>query len=334
MNAYERTLATVRGEPRDRLSCQPIFMTFAARLAGISYRRYVTQASALVEAQLRLCETFEIDVVSCCSDAWREAHDCGTELRYFDEAPPACSNHLLADKSRLSSIRMPVGGLGPRMSDRVEAVARFRQVVGGVIPILGWVEGPVAEAADLRGLNELMLDTVDDLPFVLELFEFVTQMEIVFARAQVDAGADIIGIGDAAASLVSRAFYEEYALAFEQRIIDAVHEAGALVRLHVCGNASHLLECFRRLGPDLVDIDYPVPFAGIRERIGSKTVLLGNVDPVAVVRDGSPERIGAAVRACHREAGSRFMVGAGCEIPPDTPEENVRALVDYARSHE
>jgi len=273
-------------------------------------------------------------VVSCCSDAWREAHDCGAELLYFDDAPPACSDHMLAEKSRLAGLRAPAGGLGPRMSDRVEAVARFREAVGGEVPILGWVEGHVDEAADLRGLNELMLDTVDDLPFVLELFEFVTQMEIALARAQVEAGADIIGVGDAAASLVSRAFYEEHALAFEQRIIDAVHEAGALVRLHVCGNTSHLLECFRRLGADIVDIDYPVPFAGIRERIGPEAVLLGNLDPVAVVRDGLPDRIRAALAACHGEAGIRFMVAAGCEIPPDAPEANVRALVDYACSHE
>jgi hypothetical protein len=57
------------------------------------------------------------------------------------------------------------------------------------------------------------------------------------------------------------------------------------------------------------------------------------VDPVATLRNGTPESIRAAVAECHRQAGSAYIVGAGCEVPRDTPPENVLALRDYARSY-
>jgi MtaA/CmuA family methyltransferase len=331
MNALERTMATVRGEPRDRLSNQPIIMLLAARDAGVSYRDYVSDHRVLVDAQVRACETYGIDTLSCCSDAWREAGDAGAELLWFDDAPPGCRRHVLEEKGRLSTLRMPTPDTGPRMADRVSAVALFAERSGGEAPILGWVEGPVAESVDLRGMSEFMLDTIDDLPFVLDLMEWVTEMEIGFARAQVAAGAHVIGVGDAAASLVSPRFYEAHAFPRAKRIVDAVHDAGALVRLHVCGNTTHLLDAFGRLGADIIDIDHMVDLTQARRRIGPDPVLLGNFDPVAVVKDGTPETVGAACAAAHAAAGEPYIVGAGCEIPPGTPPANLRALSNYAQ---
>jgi len=331
MTPYDRTMATVRGEERDHVSCQPLLMTFAARLYGAKYRDYVTDHRVLVAAQLAAAEEFGIDQVTCCSDAWREPADCGAEVIFFDDAPPACRNHLLADKTRLASLRMPRPEDGPRMSDRVAAVEAFADHVAGRIPINGWIEGPVAEAADLRGINEVMLDTIDDPRFVLDLFEWVTEMEIGFALAQARAGADIIGVGDAAASLLPPTYYEQSVFPYTKRMVDAIHDAGALVRLHVCGNTNHLLAAFGRLGADIIELDYPVDFPCAREKTGPEPVLLGNVDPVSVMLSGDPQLVRLRCEECYRAAAPRFIVGAGCEIPPATPHENVRAMVEFAR---
>jgi uroporphyrinogen-III decarboxylase len=64
--------------------------------------------------------------------------------------------------------------------------------------------------------------------------------------------------------------------------------------------------------------------------MGPRQVLLGNLDPVAVVRNSTPEKVSSGAAECHRAAGARYIVGAGCEIPRDTPEANLRALCDYA----
>ena len=77
---------------------------------------------------------------------------------------------------------------------------------------------------------------------------------------------------------------------------------------------------------DLRIDDVPKPKAGPGQ------VLAGNIDPVAVLRNGTPEGVTAAIAACHRAAGPRYIIAAGCEIPRATPEANVMALRDYARS--
>src|ERR1019366_2922794 len=102
--------------------------------------------------------------------------------------------------------------------------------------IEGWVEGPIAEGADLRGINTLMLDFFDDPAFVRDLFAFVVEMELRFAREQLRAGADVIGVGDAAASLVGPDIYNELVWPYEKKLVDGIHALGGKARLHICGN--------------------------------------------------------------------------------------------------
>jgi len=239
---------------------------------------------------------------------------------------------LLADKKTLASLQMPDPADATRMSDRLAAAALLKQRVGECKLIEGWIEGPCAEAADLRGINTLMVDFFDDPKFVRELFEFTLEMGIRFARAQTQAGADMIGVGDAAASLVGPQFYNEYVWPYEKRLVDELHAMGARVRLHICGNISAILEPIGTLGCDIVDLDFMVSVAQARSVMGAQQVLLGNIDPVRGLKHGTPESVTRAVAQCHREAGPRFIVGAGCEIPRGTPPENVQALTHYART--
>ena len=155
-----------------------------------------------------------------------------------------------------------------------------------------------------------------------------------FGRAQIEAGADIIGVGDAAASLVGPAVYEEFVWPYEKQLVDSLHALGGRVRLHICGNTRRILDGMGRLGTEIVDLDWMAPLSEAREKMGEGQVLLGNIDPVAVLRNGSPESITAAVAECHRQAGLRYVVGAGCEVVRDTPLDNLRAMAEYARSHQ
>lgn len=334
MNGYERILAMFEGKPTDCLPLMPITMMFAADQAGVPYGRYASDYRVLVEAQLVTAERFDFDYVSCISDPARETADCGGAVHYFDNQPPAIDevNALLADKRVLARLKVPDPLGGGRMFDRVQAAALFRQRIGGQRLIEGWIEGPCAEAADLRGINRLMLDFYDDPDFVRDLLDFVLEMEVAFARAQVEAGVDLVGIGDAAASLVGPQIYEKFVWPYEKRMIDRLHALGTRVRLHICGNISRILEPIGRLGCEMVDLDYMVSVAEARRAMGPQQVLLGNLDPVRALRDGTPESVRSAVAECHRQAGPRYIVGAGCEVPRDTPAENVRAMTEYARS--
>ena len=333
MNGRERVLAMLGGGAPDRLPAMPITMMFAADTAGAAYGDYAMNHHVLVDAQLRTAEEYGFDYVSAISDPAREASDLGAAIEWFADQPPAIieSRALIADKAILASLRPPDPLAAPRMSDRVSAVRLLKERAGRDLLVEGWVEGPVAMAADLRGLNTLMLDFADDEAFVRDLMDFVLEMELRFAKAQIEAGADIIGVGDAAASLVGPRLYKEFDLPWARRLIDGIHEAGARVRLHICGNTRRILGDMGALGADIVDLDFLSPMADGRRAMGPAQVLLGNIDPVRALRDGTAESVRAAIDSCHRDAGARYIVGAGCEIPRGTPPENVRAMVEYAR---
>ncbi len=334
MTGKERILAMVEGRPVDCLPLMPITMMFAADRAGVKYGQYAADHQILVQAQMHVAEEFDYDFVSLISDPAREVADLGGGVELFDDQPPAIDARasILADKKTLARLQLPDPLGGGRMHDRVLGAALFKERVLGEKLIEGWVEGPCAMAADLRGINTLMTDFVDDPGFVRDLFEFSVEMELRFARAQFEAGADIIGVGDAAASLVGPAVYYDFVEAYEKKLIDGIHALGALVRLHICGRTRRIFDGMGRVGADIVDLDWPAPVAEARAHMGPGQVLLGNIDPVSVLRNGTPEKVRESIAGCHRDAGSRYIVSAGCEVVRDTPIENMRALCDYART--
>jgi MtaA/CmuA family methyltransferase len=319
----------------DRLPLMPITMMFACDQIGARYRDYCTDYRVMVEAQIRTAEAFGFDYVNSMSDPAREAADCGAVVEYFDQQPVALveDQALLADKTRLASLKIPDPLGGGRMHNSLKGLALYKERVGKEMIVEGWVEGPVAEGADLRGINTLMLDFFDDPVFVRDLFAFVIEIELRFAREQLKVGADLIGVGDAAASLVGPDIYDEFVWPYEKKLVDGIHALGGKVRLHICGNTRRILEGMGKLGCEIVDLDSMAPMSEARQQMGPKTILLGNLNPVAVLRNGDAAGVTAAIAECHRQAGAPFIVGAGCEVPRDTPAENLRALCAYAHTH-
>jgi MtaA/CmuA family methyltransferase len=334
MTSRERVLAALERRPVDHLAALPITMMFAADSAGVPYRAYASDHRVLAEAQIQTAESYQFDYVSAISDPAREVADLGGVVEWFDDQPPAVveSRAVLADRSRLATLSARPWGAGSRMGDRIDGVALLKQRSAGRFAVEGWVEGPCALAADLRGLNALMLDFADEPGFVQELFAFATVLELGFAREQIAAGADLIGMGDAAASLIGPRRYAQFVVPYERSLIHGIHDAGAKVRLHICGNTRKLLADMGTVGADLIDLDFFSPMGEARAAMGSDQPLLGNLDPVRLVRDGTPDSIRAELANCFSAAGPHYLVGAGCEIPRGTPPANVRALTEFARA--
>lgn len=93
----------------------------------------------------------------------------------------------------------------------------------------------------MRRMDNFFMDLMDDEEYAGELMDLCVDVALDFGRAQIGAGADSIGIGDAAASQISRGIYEELILPRQQRLVRGLKEAGAKVRMHICGNITHLL---------------------------------------------------------------------------------------------
>jgi len=143
-----------------------------------------------------------------------------------------------------------------------------------------------------------------------------------------EQGAPMIGCGDAAASLVSPDMFREFALPYEKRVVDAIHAGGGMVKTHICGNTSAILEEIARNGADLYNVDHLVDLgkaAGIYSGVNS--ALKGNMDPVGGMLNVRPEHTYRAARKCIELAGgSQYFLSLGCEVPTNIDDENMEAF--------
>ena len=100
---------------------------------------------------------------------------------------------------------------------------------------------------------------------------------------------------------------------------------GALTRLHICGNSSQIIGDMVASGADIVDLDWMVDMGKAAAVYGERVSFCGNFDPVAVMLQGTPERVYNTTMTCMRLGGPRAFSSAGCEIPDGTPYENLQA---------
>ena len=326
MTPKERIYAILKGDSYDRPAVTPIFMAWSANFIGHSYKDYYLDGDVLVEAQLAVAGAFNLDQVSAISDPWREASAYGMEFEYPEDGVGKPKDVLIKTRDDISKLRPFDIENAPRTKQRIESVRKMAAKVGQTHSILGWAEGPLAEYADLRGLENTLLDLIDSPQVFMEAGEIIIRNEIAFAIAQVKAGADMIGIGDSAASLISPTMYKEYVLPLEQKQIAAIHNAGAAVKLHICGNIKNAISYIAQTGADIIDVDWMVPLTDARKIVGPDITLCGNFDPSGVLLQGSPRDVAEAARKCIKDGGRKFILMPGCEVPSATPEKNIRAF--------
>lgn len=326
MTPFERYRALLSGEAVDHLPRVPILMAFAAHFIGADYRAFASYFRVLARANLACAEHFGFEQLSAISDPYRETHGFGAEIIYPDDQVPHCVAPPLAKNPDLALLKQPDPYRSERMLDRLEGVAAMRADGGDRYSVMGWIEGPAAEAADLRGISNFLVDLMTDEAYAGALMDRCVDTAIAFAKAQIEKGADTIGMGDAIASQVSPDTYATHIFAREKKIVDAIHAAGGWVRLHICGDTTHLLPWFAQLGCDIIDLDWQVDLVKAREILGPKQVIVANLDPVKEVMDSTPARIQQRLTELYRSAGGPMMAGAGCEIPPGTPHDNLLAL--------
>ncbi len=326
MTPFERYRALVKGEPVDHLPRVPILMAYAAHFIGTNYRAFASDYRVLAEANLKCAEHFGFEQLSAISDPYRETQGFGAEIIYPEDGVPHCTAPLLEHDPALDQLKTPDPCTAERMRDRLDAVETMRREGGNIYSVMGWIEGPGAEAADLRGVSNFLVDLMTDEAYAEALMDRCVDTGIAFAIAQLERGADTIGIGDAIASQVSPETYATFLFPREKQMVDAIHEAGGWVRLHICGDTTHLLPWFAQLGCDIIDLDWQVDLAQARRVLGPNQAIVANLDPVKDVMDGTPESIRKALLNAYAIAGNPLLAGAGCEIPPGTPPDNLKAL--------
>jgi len=103
-----------------------------------------------------------------------------------------------------------------------------------------------------------------------------------FAKAQIEAGCEIIGMGDAVCSRIDVDTYNFFVRDRHKELIDFIHSLGGKIKLHICGDTSHLLSSYVGFNLDILDLDWQVDIANAREILGEKVIFAGNINPVLV----------------------------------------------------
>ena len=331
MNSKERFQAVLSGKPADKTPVFPLLMSFAAKRYGINYKTFVSNGSAMAEAQIKVFENYGVDAVSACSDAFRISADLGGDIVFEKNSPPHLSCPLVTSESELARLSgSKILTAGSRTSDRVNAVREMVKSIGNECMVLGWVDMPFAEACSLCGVAEFMTMMYDEPELAHKILAFLTEHVINFAVAQIESGAPMIGAGDAAASLISPDLYREFAFPYEQEVCAACHNAGAFVKLHICGNTSALLNDMAQLDADLFNVDHLVDLEAATQTYGSAgKTFKGNLDPVSDILDATPEVCTKKAKNCMDIAkGSKYILSAGCEVPAEVSDDVFIAFCD------
>lgn len=326
MNKKELFNRLVNGQPVERTLFRPILMHFAARLAGKSYGEFASDYRVLVESNILAMEAIDADMVGLISDPYRETAAFGANISFPAEAVPKCDEIIVNSIEDVKALKNPDVYKNPRTLDRIKGAELFQKELKGEVPVIGWIEGPLAESCDLAGVGSMLLYLMVDPDLSNRLMDKCVKTAKDFARAQINAGCDIIGMGDAICSQIDMDTYNRFVKERQREIIDFIHEKGARVKLHICGNILHLLPSLADLPIDILDVDHPVDLQEAYEILGDHIIRCGNIDPLFVRDKTSHEVLTACEEILQIETGRKFILSAGCEICVDTPLKNLQAM--------
>jgi len=338
MNSLERVQTVLAGGVPDRVPvCLHNFM-LATREAGVRMEDYRMDPEAIARTHLHAVEKYGYDCVLIDTDTTLLAEAMGAKSECAPGEPgrivkPAISS--LNDVDRLRVVNPEKDGRIPAL---LEAVRMLRKKVGSEIAIRGNADQAAFDLACLvRGVEDFLMDLKDDpeSPLLVRLLEVCYQSHLATHRAVAKAGAHFTSLGDSFAGpdVCSPAMFNRFARPYEERLVRDLAADGIFVVIHICGDTSRILPVLSEYGSCGFELDYKTDLVKAKDTVGARHVLFGNIDPSGVIAMGSAAQVREATRQLMNvwKSGARFILNAGCAIPPNTPPENVRALVSAAQ---
>ena len=188
-------------------------------------------------------------------------------------------------------------------------------------------------AASLRGTHQLLYDLVDDPAVVQDLLKISLEATRSFGEVQVvRGGVGVVNVDDPVAALVSTSFADIYCFPYLEGLIWHLKEQGAGILLHICGDTKRYLGRMIGVGADILSLDANIDLAEGKAIVGDRATLSGNVATQNLCRLG-PDAIHEEACRCIENAatGGRYTLSSSCEVPMETPAENIDAMVRAAR---
>jgi [methyl-Co(III) methanol-specific corrinoid protein]:coenzyme M methyltransferase len=297
-------------------------------LAGVRFPAANVEPEAMAELAAAAHDVMGFDSVMPIFSIAQEAVALGCEVDWSEAATmPTPATHPWADRS--AAIRLPDGFPDAFLEDRyvrcaVEAIRLLKRRFGDQVAVLGKVMGPWTLSYHLYDVQEFLLDTLMDPDRVRRSLDALEAVPLVFAAAQIDAGADAIVWADhATGDLVRNTMYRDFLLPYHRRLVPQV---GVPVILHCCGPTLDRIAYFREAGFAAFHFESQVPPDAALAETQGKLRLAGNVNnPITLFTKGPAEVREEADRAI--DAGVH-IIAPECAVPLQTPVANLTTIVE------
>lgn len=193
--------------------------------------------------------------------------------------------------------------------------------------------GPFSLAARLVGVSEMLGLTLEDPPRTQAWVTRATAFLIAYARAFREVGADGVVIAEPTAGLLAPSALETFSSRAVRRLVEAVETPTFEVVLHHCAARAVHLPALQASGVKVLHLGAPMDLTAALAAVPASTLVCGNLDPATLLARGSAQEVFAATRRlCEVHAGKRNLVlSSGCDVPPETPLENLDAFFAAAR---
>jgi len=334
--SLERVVSYLKGEKPQRVACFPLILNHAARVLGVPIGKYNRDGKTMGKAHVAAFRRYGNDLILIFSTTSTLAEAMGTKMAFFDEDAPQIAEPFIKERSDLSKLRIPVFSKDGRLPVYMEATEIAIEEVGSEVCVSTVFAGPLTTAAALYPVDQLTRDLIKNKAWVHELMEICTQAGLMFVdeilkRKSLPILVEPIG----SASLISPTHFKEFVAPYLKRISDHVHKTGGGLPavLHICGKTTPNWKAMLEAEFDIWSLDN-VDLGQAKASVGHRVALVGNVTPANLLKN-TPEEIDAEAREICQKMGDLrgFILGSGCEVPINTPPENIDALITSARKY-
>lgn len=310
-----------------RTPALPVLSFPSVQLMGITVKELIasgeTQAKGLKLVADRLPMAASVSLM----DLSVEAEAFGSTVRVSDDEVPTVIGAIVSDEDAADALRVPAVGEG-RTGVNVEGIRRAAELIQDR-PVFAGVIGPFSLSGRLMDVSEALVYCYDEPDMVHTVMQKATQFLINYCLAYKEAGASGILMAEPLTGLLSPALAREFSHPYVKEIIDAVQDDSFAIFYHNCGNTvPQQAADIYALGAMGYHFGNCIDLAEVLKSAPADVLVMGNVDPAGVLRNGTPDTVRAAVRDVMGRCGSypNFLISSGCDIPPLTPWENIDAF--------
>ncbi len=258
-----------------------------------------------------------------------EAEAFGASVVFAPGEVPTVTGRLLESASDVEALQAP--GLD---AGRVPEYLKANRLAAGELdcPLFGGCIGPFSLAGRLYDMTELMMAMFTEPETVHALLEKCTDFILKYVRAIKESGASGVVMAEPASGLLSGEDCTTYSSDYVKRIVNEVQDDTFAVVLHNCGNQGQCTQSMVSTGAAALHFGNAIDMAGVLAEVPEDIAVMGNVDPVGIMKMAMPARVREEVLKLKALAAghSNFILSTGCDVPPSAPAHNIAAFYNAA----